>query len=222
MHKLLAVTVLQPYASAIVGFNLQHHADPSEAIRDALDTEARYGPTRSYCRLFDGQDNGPLNRRCWLMPGHEGPCTPYALPGPKNGENRGWKPYPKQLQPGSWLAIHAGARMYPDMEWEDIATPNLFAGGNALWPECPAFDALPKGAIVGVAQIDRFVMHDGIKPYAGDYWMTGPVIWVLKRKLCLERPIPCKGKQGLWAVEGDALAACLARINQDQQEGTCI
>lgn len=41
--------------------------------QQAIEIEATH-PDRSYCRLFGGQDNGPMERRCWLLPGHQSRC----------------------------------------------------------------------------------------------------------------------------------------------------
>ena len=45
---------------------------------EAKDAQSTLGDSRSYCRLFDGQDNGPPDRRCWLLPGHQSPCQTKA------------------------------------------------------------------------------------------------------------------------------------------------
>lgn len=45
----------------------------STAARNAVSLHAA-NPDRSRCRLYDGMDTGPEDRRCWLIPGHDGEC----------------------------------------------------------------------------------------------------------------------------------------------------
>lgn len=45
-------------------------------VRAARAAEKEHGSTRSYCRLFDGQNTGLPHRRCWLLPGHQSDCVP--------------------------------------------------------------------------------------------------------------------------------------------------
>jgi hypothetical protein len=44
-----------------------------KAIEWHKQQEAR-GESPWSCRLYDGEDNGPPWRRCWLIPGHQCDC----------------------------------------------------------------------------------------------------------------------------------------------------
>lgn len=44
-----------------------------ESARAAVSLDAA-NPNRARCRLYDGMDAGPEDRRCWLIPGHGGSC----------------------------------------------------------------------------------------------------------------------------------------------------
>lgn len=82
---------------------------------------------------------------------------PYAsalVTGPKPGENRVWRP--KELPDKGMLLIHSAARMFPNAERRDFVLPRPGAGGKAMWPECPSFDALPMSGIIGGIRISDF------------------------------------------------------------------
>ena len=54
---------------------------PVEAARAAIDWHSwAHAPGEPYrsCRLFDGEDSGPPERRCWLVPGHQCDCMTEA------------------------------------------------------------------------------------------------------------------------------------------------
>ena len=93
------------------------------------------------------------------------------------------------LQPGDYLAIQAGKTK----DYEAIEA--LRVQGI----EVPA--DLPTGAIVAVVQfIGLYWGAPGSAPY-----FTGPVGWRLAEDVVAFEPVPCRGFQKLWRVEGDVL-----------------
>lgn len=137
---------------------------------------------------------------------------PYAsaiIIGPKTGENRTWTPSLKQLAPGDWVAIHAGAALYRGAKRPHF-TEGYTKETPPLWRECPAFDKLPRGAVIGVARLRAFLTHD-LDP---NPWYVGPVVWEFDRRIALPSPMPCKGALGLWALPTDIEAACLSVIKE--------
>jgi hypothetical protein len=49
----------------------------TEAARAAIrwhKEQAERGEVYRSCRLYDGEDSGPQDRRCWLIPGHQCAC----------------------------------------------------------------------------------------------------------------------------------------------------
>lgn len=53
----------------------------ADAARAAIDWHSwTHAPGELYrsCRLFDGEDSGPPERRCWLVPGHQCDCMTEA------------------------------------------------------------------------------------------------------------------------------------------------
>lgn len=130
-------------------------------------------------------------------------------------ENRGWLPGAR-LPVGSWLAIHAGARDYPGCDEDDfrvwiaaIADPlpeKLERRANgAVWAARGYAASLPHGAVVGVARVAGFDdRHAGWSPWAHPeehHWRFDAVV-------PFEKPLPCKGAQGLWTVPDDVASAC--------------
>jgi len=133
---------------------------------------------------------------------------PYAsalVIGPKPGENRGWKPHTIR---GGLLLIHAAVRMYPGVTRGDFALPLPGAGGKAMWPECPRFEKLPMGGIIGAVRISEFrpVPSD---LYPEDPWLCGPWAWMVGARLPLLKPVRCKGFQKLWRAPSQTYAEVL-------------
>jgi hypothetical protein len=100
----------------------------------------------------------------------------------KDIENRSW-----QRSFRGWLAIHASAQ------------PNC----QAIFPRgihVPDLDTLDYSAICGVARVVDIVTRNRSK------WFWHPddgsinYGWVLAKVIRLKKPIPCKGKLGLWNV----------------------
>lgn len=116
----------------------------------------------------------------------------------KNIENRTW-PAPKWIL-GQHLAIHAGKKFD-----EDDADDIRFELGLKV----P--DAVPMGAIVavarvaGAAEVVEGASDLGLPPEYRGKWSSGPWCWLLTELVVLPHPIECRGKQGLWPVEGCTL-----------------
>lgn len=122
-------------------------------------------------------------------------------------------------QPWAWAILHAGK----DVENRDWFTPfkgrfaihaakgmtreeyfdfcegygNLVGAGLALDVIVPAFDLLPRGAIVGVAEIVGCVKQ------SKSAWFQGKYGFVLRDPVVLLEPIPCRGALGFWDVPED-------------------
>lgn len=72
-------------------------------------------------------------------------------------------------------------------------------------------DEYPRGAIVAVAWLADCL--DGDDPaLAGNPWAEGPVCWVLREVRPLARPVPCKGRLGLWDVPADVAAEVAQQV----------
>lgn len=139
----------------------------------------------------------------------------------KDIENRGWRP-PRSLLEGDadgWFAIHAAQKVDP----AGIATlMNLARAGSDVFAMDAEQAAGPTG-IVGMARCDGWVTTFGEvqlmpraqngKDWRVSPWLSGPVGWALGPVAALRDPIPCRGQQGLWEVDGpfrDAMAGQLA------------
>ncbi len=104
--------------------------------------------------------------------------------GIKDVENRSWRP---KDAPGRIL-IHAGATMdrYAQSEIEDIVGQDL--------------PKLPKGAIIGSVEVYGFVEHSE-SVWAGE-GQGAEWKWLLRDAKMFKKPIPYKGKLGLFTVSG--------------------
>lgn len=119
-------------------------------------------------------------------------ATALVREGMKRVENRN-RDWPRTVPLPAWVAIHAGARMFPDV-WAAEAS------ARRLGPE--AVDrVLPMRRVVGAVRFVRSVSvvdcwdHD-------DPWASGPYCWV--RDLCVEiEDAPeIRGSLGLWSLNG--------------------
>jgi hypothetical protein len=115
----------------------------------------------------------------------------------KDVENRGWPPPAKVID--QRIAIHAG--LHVDRE----AMDHLRRIGIAL----P--DSLVAGAVVATVRVA------GVREWRKAWptqpplsrWFTGPFGWQLEDVLALAKPVPCKGRQGLWRLPDDVEARVL-------------
>jgi ASCH domain len=105
----------------------------------------------------------------------------------KNIENRSWST--KYRGP---LLIHAGAALH----------------GGALPRRLPLRepDEHTRGAIIGVVDLIDVVESSRSR------WFEGPYGWVLANPRPLSRPIPCKGRLGLWTLSAAQERAVRERL----------
>jgi len=97
--------------------------------------------------------------------------------------NRPWPPWPRII--GHRIALHAGLRY-------DVSGA-MGMREEGLYDPPP--DALcPKGCIVGTFRVTGYVEE------SDDPWFIGPFGWLLADVVALDRPVPCRGAQGLWKV----------------------
>ena len=115
-------------------------------------------------------------------------CQPFAsaiIKGIKTVENRKW-----QTNYTGPLVIHAGQ----SKKWYKGVEPD-----NPLWPLLKPlllWDKLPLGAIIGVVELKEVV---SIEEYAGDCpFAFGPYCWIIENPREFKKPIPWRGRQGLW------------------------
>jgi hypothetical protein len=119
--------------------------------------------------------------------------------GLKKIENRPWQPG-RALQPGDRFAIHAGKHFDETCipKAQHLGVPIAFFSGK--WAE---------SAVVAV------VTFAGVVTTSDDDWFTGPFGWILESPVILDRPVPCRGYQGLWTlpplVEMDVAEQCRGR-----------
>lgn len=113
----------------------------------------------------------------------------------KDIENRDW---PTRLR--GRIAIHAAKGMTFD-EYHDFCElqGNILKAGFGSDVIVPAFDWLPRGVIVGTAEIVDCVSE------SGSPWFFGNYGFVLKNAQPLDKPIPCRGALGFWDVPEDIL-----------------
>jgi hypothetical protein len=119
--------------------------------------------------------------------------------GHKRVENRKWSTSHR-----GELAIHAGSSR------KSIESATAFCRDQGIEP--PAFDDLPRGAIIAVVDLIDVVdvstpsLLD--RPY--DPWAFGPRAWYLDNIRPLTEPVECSGQVGLFGVDDE----CEARIRQ--------
>lgn len=128
----------------------------------------------------------------------------------KRVENRS-KPPPARLRGrGFWIAVHTGARLYPDLDRADLTSTSLLHRDPVtdekhppLWPECPPFATFRRRVVLGAARVIGCVA-DGVDPRVDrDRWaMRGQCHWLLDPTvLRLPEPLPCDlGALGLWRL----------------------
>lgn len=136
----------------------------------------------------------------------------------------------KWLEVRSWatdlrgmVAIHASSR-------RDRAA-ELLAEHREAWPRLREhglddLDQLPFGAVVAVAVIAGVHRISARRPIGVDetrpeylrqhlalhLWPEGHFAWELEQVVRLPEPVPCRGRQGLWELDGHALETVLAGI----------
>jgi hypothetical protein len=180
---------------------------------------------------MQGRQRRPIQALTILQPWAE-----LIVRGSKRVENRKWAP-PGSLV-GAFLAVHAGTtrnRRERVDAWGGAIEHARALGTLASLPllskltEIPAGGprfkfaaqdhyidtAVPYGAIVGVAVVDRVVRNRVDLPAEQHAWWAGPVGWVLRDVVAIE-PVPCKGAQGLWGLPENVLALVRERYGAAQ------
>jgi hypothetical protein len=127
------------------------------------------------------------------------PWADLIVDGLKPVENRPWAP-PSWLL-GKPFAIHAG-RTY-DRECEAACFAGRFSPDGTT-PIAVSSEGA-RGAIIGIATLDRVEWRRPLlEPSSESPWFFGPCGWWL-RDVTRIRPVPCRGFQKLWKVEGETL-----------------
>jgi hypothetical protein len=108
---------------------------------------------------------------------------------PKRVENRTW-PFPRKFV-GQWIALHGGSIPSRTREARDDLARILEIAGHP-----PV--SLDQTYVSGIFALAAFAPAKQGKP--GDPWHFGPYGWPLGGFVPLDRPIPCSGNLGVWAV----------------------
>jgi hypothetical protein len=131
----------------------------------------------------------------------------------------------KQLETRSWstkhrgnLAIHASASK-PDWARAVCETDPYIQ--RALAKHGLAFDALPRGAVLGTVGVRGMLPIDkkligNISPLefaCGDYSMPGRFAWDLFGAVPLAEPITCRGALSVWEVPTEVVAQIYPHAN---------
>jgi hypothetical protein len=117
----------------------------------------------------------------------------------KRIENRTWKPSPKLLRPGDWLAIHGGSTP------KGASREEYMEDLGSIIDVFPESRPIPIDASImpGVVAVCIFV---GVVEQSDNQWFNGPFGWVLDRVVPLPDPVPCKGALGLWDIPEGVLS----------------
>lgn len=131
----------------------------------------------------------------------------------KHIENRSWQPPLAMI--GQQICIHAakswdGERKYhvkpgSHERWRagELLTPTGYLLHLGILNAPGRRDLYAAGAIVGLATIDRVVTKPDTLPPDQRRWFFGEFGWVLTNVIAIPSPVPCAGKQGLWAVHSE-------------------
>jgi hypothetical protein len=135
------------------------------------------------------------------------PWADLIVDGIKPVENRPWPP-PRWLI-GQRFAIHAG-RTYDTECAEECAAGSFSEDRSPIIVKSKAEITL--GAIVGVATLERYNKKASLFRSADESpWFFGPFGWWLRDVIRID-PVPCRGKQKLWRVEGETLEAVVSAV----------
>ncbi len=134
--------------------------------------------------------------------------------GAKRIETRSWATSYRGL-----LAIHAAKGFPGDAQWLCLTEPFNTVLTAAGFPE--AESQIPRGAIVAMAQLAdcvriSFPEEEACRAIARQYaagqhekafgdFTWGRYMWLLRDVEPLREPVPCRGYQGLWPIEGELL-----------------
>ena len=119
------------------------------------------------------------------------------LNGRKVVENR-----PFRLRAG-WYALHTGLGELSVAERARL---------EALVPDVPRAEALPRGEILGLIRVDGGVRPAECKQTPAEPWATGPVCNLISEVLVLGTPVRHKGMQGVWPLSAAARASLSEQV----------
>ncbi len=126
---------------------------------------------------------------CWAI---VAPWRPYRQDlEAKDLENRTWPPWRSIV--GRYIAIHSGAT------WDSRGADALREMGYPV----PDKTDWTGGRIVGLVRVTGRCVEGSVTAEAR-MWFSGPIGWTLEDPIAIE-PVPCRGAQGLWKVEGEVL-----------------
>lgn len=114
--------------------------------------------------------------------------------GHKKVETRGWS----TLYRGT-IAIHAAKAM--DTDARQLAHAEFRAG------RLPVIEELPRGVVIATARLVRIRPTEGLRLELGldeirlGNYAPGRFAWFLEGVVQLEKPVPARGKLGLWERE---------------------
>lgn len=154
---------------------------------------------------------------------------PWALllaTGKKKMETRSWK-----TNYQGKILIHAGKKPYSQVE------PLIPAGDRKRIRETLRLgyidwrDRIPTGAIIGIANLvncvaidekmERVIQKQYPDEYAFGDFTAGRYAWVMEDPVLFEKPIPAKGKQGLWNYEGALDDESIQRPDRRHSDSEC-
>lgn len=124
--------------------------------------------------------------------------------GHKRIENRTWI-RPRLI--GQLMAIHAGEK------WHEEHAEQM---RDLLGLAVPTKVELVHGAVIAVVTVRGFVHEDdtqaNAKRYQASNFFSGPYGWILSKAKKLNKPVPCKGRQGLWTLPVGVCAEVEAQL----------
>jgi len=156
----------------------------------------------------------------------------------KGGENRGvrykhtgplWLHASKQLADGEWS--HMRSLMTQEEIEAYYADPDYLTSGphtpGAIVAYCEVIGCVAYDPCLHVpdrhctgrhlgTSLYSFTYKGGIYTASPDRWWFGPYVMVVPKELLipLPRPVPCRGKQGLWNVPPEVERECLAQLEE--------
>lgn len=147
----------------------------------------------SWLRRIDLNERGSGLRALSVKP----PYAQAIIVGEKDVENRSWAPPERVI--GSWIAIHASGNLREDdvRDCQSLA-PNV----RALRSE-----QLPRFAIIGVARVASYSRTSKSR-----WYNAGSIAWNIDDVVAIRKPIPVKGKLGLWRVPTSLEAELRAQL----------
>lgn len=126
-------------------------------------------------------------------------------PGPKSIENRGWRP--PQSMIGEQIAIHAGKSEDDSVGASIRSSKHIYNPGTSditdHYRDYPGRAApLPLGAVIGVAMLVGAVDSMSVLCSEDAEWYMGEIGLVLRKRISIPEPVPCRGALGFWTLPG--------------------